>query len=101
MSPPGPLYERESLPDMTESLMLAKSRLVLQYVMWTFIIEFGLNIFISNQFIQYNAIFNNINIMVRTEIKTYQVLLLLLLITEFVKFHQFILVIRSRNKILT
>ena len=86
---------------MTESLMLAKSRLVLQHAMRTFITEFGLNIFISNQFIQYNTIFNNTNIRIRTEAKAYQVLLLLLLITEFVKFNPFIIVIRSRNKILT
>ena len=37
---------------------------------------FGLNIFISNQFIQYNTIVNHTNIRIRTEAKAYQVLLL-------------------------
>ena len=37
---------------------------------------FGLNIFISNQFIQYNTIFNHTNITIRTEARAYQVLLL-------------------------
>ena len=36
----------------------------------------GLNIFISNQFIQYNTIFNPTNIRIRTEARAYQVLLL-------------------------
>ena len=35
----------------------------------------GLNIFISNQFIQYNTLFNHTNIRIRTEAKAYQVLL--------------------------
>ena len=39
---------------------------------------FGLNIFISNQFIQYNTIFNHTNIRIRTEPRAYQVLLLYL-----------------------
>ena len=38
--------------------------------------SFGLNIFISNQFIQYNTIVNHTNIRIRTEAKAYQVLLL-------------------------
>ena len=37
---------------------------------------FGLNIFISNQFIQYNTIFNHTNIRIRMEARAYQVLLL-------------------------
>ena len=37
---------------------------------------FGLNIFISNQFIQYNTFFNHTNIRIRTEARAYQVLLL-------------------------
>ena len=37
---------------------------------------FGLNTFISNQFIQYNTIFNHTNIRIRTEARAYQVLLL-------------------------
>ena len=40
---------------------------------------FGLNIFISNQFIQYNTIVNHTNIRIRTEAKAYQVLLLIML----------------------
>ena len=36
----------------------------------------GLNIFISNQFIQYNTIVNHTNIRIRTEAKAFQVLLL-------------------------
>ena len=37
---------------------------------------FGLNIFIPNQFIQYNTIVNHTNIRIRMEAKAYQVLLL-------------------------
>ena len=36
----------------------------------------GLNIFITNQFIQYNTNFNHTNIRIRTEARAYQVLLL-------------------------
>ena len=43
---------------------------------------FGLNIFISNQFIQYNTIFKHINIRIRTEAKAYQVLLLYNILTK-------------------
>ena len=46
----------------------------------TFLVDicFGLNIFISNQFIHYNTIFNHANIRIRTEARAYQVLLLYL-----------------------
>ena len=42
----------------------------------------GLNIFISNQFIQYNTIFNHTNIRIRTEARAYQVLLLNNILTK-------------------
>ena len=42
----------------------------------------GLNIFISNQFIQYNAIIKPTNIRIRTEAKAYQVLLLYNILTK-------------------
>ena len=38
--------------------------------------DIGFNIFISNQFIQYNTIFNHTNIRIRTEARAYQVLLI-------------------------
>ena len=40
--------------------------------------KIGLNIFISNQLIQYNTIFNHTNIRIRTEARAYQVLLLMI-----------------------
>ena len=42
----------------------------------------GLNIFISNQFIQYNAIFKHTNIRIRTEANAYLVLLLYNILTK-------------------
>ena len=45
-------------------------------------LSFGLNIFISNQFIQYNTIVNHTNIRIRTEAKAYQVLLLYNILTK-------------------
>ena len=44
--------------------------------------SFGLNVFISNQFIQYNTIFNHTNIRIRTEARAYQVLLLYNILTK-------------------
>ena len=43
---------------------------------------FGFNIFISNQFIQYNTIVNHTNIRIRTEAKAYQALLLYNILTK-------------------
>ena len=43
----------------------------------------GLNIFISNQFIQCNTIFNHTNIRIRAEAKAYQVFLLYNILTKF------------------
>ena len=45
---------------------------------------FGLNIFNSNQFIQYNTIVNHTNIRIRTEAEAYQVLLLIKFFSWFV-----------------
>ena len=45
----------------------------------------GLNIFISNQFIQYNTIVNHTNIRIRTEAKAYQVLLLYNILTKCIR----------------
>ena len=53
--------------------------------MFSFIFRFGtigLNVFISNQFIQYNTIFNHTNIRIRTEARAYQVLLLYNILTK-------------------
>ena len=46
---------------------------------------FGLNIFISNQFIQYNTIVKHTNIRIRTEAKAYQVLLLYNILTKCIR----------------
>ena len=47
--------------------------------------SFGLNIFISNQFIQYNTIVNHTNIRIRTEAKAYQVLLRYNILTKCIR----------------
>ena len=54
-----------------------------KYGTWLYrFLIFGLNIFISNQFIQYNTIFNHTNIRIRTEARAYQVLLLNNILTK-------------------
>ena len=51
----------------------------------SFLAFIGLNIFISNQFIQYNTIVNHTNIRIRTEAKAYQVLLLYNILTKCIR----------------